>query len=184
MHLVISSNQKPHSHTRILAGCAFDELSRLNEPVDLVDLRDYSLSMNGEDELAEQGDITALTNTISAADSILLATPIYHFDVAAVTKTLIEATGEAWRHKVVGFLCTAAGRRSYMSIMGLANSLMLEYRCLIVPYFVFTKPKSFDGNELQDERAIHQIAELAVATCHMNVVGTTLRESRQIRRSH
>ncbi len=71
-----------------------------------------------------------------------------------------------------------------MSIMGLANSLMLEYRCLIVPYFVFTKPNSFDGNELQDKRAIQRIEELAVATCRMVAMGATLRESRQVRRSH
>jgi FMN reductase len=38
-------------------------------------------------------------------------------------------------NKVVGFLCAAGGKSSYMSVMRLANSLMLDFRCLIIPHF-------------------------------------------------
>ena len=44
--------------------------------------------------------------------------------------------GRAFTGKPVGFVCAAGGRSSYMAVLGLANSLMLDFRCLIVPRFV------------------------------------------------
>ena len=37
----------------------------------------------------------------------------------------------------MGFLCTAGGAGSYMSVMSFANSLMLDFRCWIVPRFLY-----------------------------------------------
>ncbi len=182
MHLVISTNTKPNSRSRILAGLAFDELCRLNEPADLIDLQDYVTALQDDDE--GRHELRELAARITAADSVLLAVPIYHYDVCSTAKHLIELTAMAWRHKVVGFLCTASSRRNYMSIMSLANSLMLESRCMIVPYLVFTTPKSFEGDLLEDHRAKTKIEELAVNTCQWAAASTAIRESRQIRRSH
>lgn len=182
MHLVISCNLKPHSRTRILARQAFDALCELNEPADLVDLQDYVSGFDQDD--AENPEIMALAAKIAAANSVLLATPIYHFDVGSTTKHLIELTTEAWRHKVVGIMGTAAGRRNYMSLTGLANSLMLEFRCLIVPYFVVTTPKSYDGDALTDQRSLGRIDDLTEAACQWAAAATAIRSSRQIRRSH
>jgi len=182
MHLVISSNLKPHSHTRVLARTTFDELCTMNEPADLIDLQDYAAAFQAEDE--SQQDLADIRSKIAAAPSVLLATPVYHFDVGATTKLLIELTGEAWRHKVVGLLATAAGRRSYMALTGLANSLMLEFRCLIMPYMVMTTPKSFEADQLVDQRASRRIGDLVESTCQWAAASVAIRESRQIRRSH
>jgi FMN reductase len=38
-----------------------------------------------------------------------------------------------------------------MSAMGLAGSLMLDFRCLIVPRFVFATGESFEGDQLADD---------------------------------
>lgn len=43
---------------------------------------------------------------------VLVAAPIYNFDVSAAIKNLVEQTGRAWTDKVVGFLCSAGGRAS------------------------------------------------------------------------
>ena len=42
-----------------------------------------------------------------AADAILLAVPIYNYDVNAAAKNLVEHTGSAWENKIVGFLAAA-----------------------------------------------------------------------------
>lgn len=178
MHLVISCNHKPQSFTRLLAGLAVDELSILDQQVELIDLRDYQLSHEDTSGVEVVQDVRAISEQIAAADSILLATPIYHFDVGSATKQLIEVTGNAWKHKVVGFLCTAANQRGYMSIMGLANSLMLEYRCLIVPYLVFTSPSSFGDNGLEDSHAIKRLSQLATNACQLSAAVAALRKSR------
>ena len=45
--------------------------------------------------------------------------------------------------------------------MAFANSLMLDFRCLIVPRFVYATGDSFDGDELTDKKVIKRIEELA-----------------------
>jgi FMN reductase len=38
-----------------------------------------------------------------------------------------------------------------MSAMGLANSLMLDFRCLIVPRFIYATGDFFEGDRLADD---------------------------------
>ena len=106
---------------------------------------------------------------------MLVAAPIYNFDVSAAIKNLVEQTGRAWTDKVVGFLCSAGGRASYMSVMAMANSLMLDFRCVIVPRFVYATGDDFsdqgtealvissDVTERVDELAA-EVVRLAGAT--------------------
>ncbi len=105
-------------------------------------------------------------NTIKAAamvanaDCILMATPIYNFDVNSTAKNFLELTGQGWTDKVTGFICAAGGQGSYMSVMAFANSLMLDYRCLIVPRFVYAMGPSFENGRLIDTEVSERIEEL------------------------
>ncbi|MGD9900824.1 MAG: NADPH-dependent oxidoreductase, partial [Calditrichaceae bacterium] len=73
---------------------------------------------------------------------------------------LVELTGQAWREKVVGFMCAAGGKSSYMSIMPFANSLMLDFRTIIIPRFVFATGSSFREDKLNDPEILNRIREL------------------------
>jgi FMN reductase len=90
----------------------------------------------------------------------LLSVPIYNYDANAAAKNLIELTGKSWQDKVVGFLCAAGGQGSYMSIMSLANSLMLDFRCIVLPRFVYVTGESFEGDNLADSEIEKRIREL------------------------
>jgi hypothetical protein len=51
-----------------------------------------------------------------------------------------------------------------MSIMGLANSLMLDFRCVIVPRFVYATNLAFEGvsgGSLKDLKIRERISRLA-----------------------
>ena len=74
---------------------------------------------------------------------------------------MVELTGDAWANKVVGFLCAAGGKGSYMSIMSLANSLMLDFRCLIIPRFAYSTGDAFEKGELSDPKVRDRVNELA-----------------------
>ena len=50
--------------------------------------------------------------------------------------------------KTFGFLCAAGGGNSYMSMMSLANSLMLDFRCYIIPKFVFATKNDFKEDKI------------------------------------
>ena len=78
----------------------------------------------------------------------------------AVAKNLVELTGRNWADTVVGFLCSAGGKGSYMAPMGLANSLMLDFHCLILPRFVYAEEEAVVEGSIQDEEILRRIDEL------------------------
>ena len=50
---------------------------------------------------------------------------------------------------------------SYMSVMAFANSLMLDFRTMIIPRFVYATGRSFEGDDLKDKEVAERIGELA-----------------------
>ncbi len=133
---------------------------------DFADLRDFPLPLCDGGAAYENEKVGKLAERIVSADGIVMATPIYNYDANAAAKNLVELTGSAWEEKTVGFLCAAGGQSSYMSIMGLASSLMLDFRCVIVPRFVYATDSAFGGGEVSDakvkERIVRMMDELIV----------------------
>jgi len=131
---------------------------------ELIDLAQYKLPMCDGDSAYSDPAVAQLTKTIKASSAVLLAVPVYNFAAAASAKNLIELTGQAWEDKVVGFLCAAGGEHSYMSIMGLANSLMLDFRCVIIPRFVYANSENFGPVGINDEGVKKRIKQLVDST--------------------
>ncbi|MDQ6622200.1 MAG: NAD(P)H-dependent oxidoreductase, partial [Verrucomicrobiota bacterium] len=102
-----------------------------------------------------------LNHAVTAADGIIVAAPVYNYDVSASAKNMIELTGKAWQSKVVGFLCAAGGMSSYMSVMAYANSLMLDFRTVIIPRFVYATGSAFDGDQPADAKVVERIEQVA-----------------------
>jgi FMN reductase len=160
-NIVISSSLNPKSRSRLLALIAFNELKNMGTSVEWLDLADYSIPLCDGDETYNNTKVKELKYKIQNAKGVLFAVPIYNYDVNAAAKNLIELTGEAWSNKIVGFLCAAGGKRSYMSVMSLANSLMLDFRCLIIPRFVYTVSEDFKEDDITDPKVKTQVKELA-----------------------
>lgn len=160
MHLIISTNLSPSSKTRVLAKFAQTHFLSKNAEAELIDLAEIELPFCDGKKCYENSSVQELTKTIREADSLLIVSPIYNYDVNAVAKNLLELTGSGWNKKVVGFICNAGGEKSYMSVMPFANSLMLDYRCHIIPRFVYTTGAAFGGLTLSDENIKKRIEEL------------------------
>lgn len=160
MFLVISTSLDPQSKSFILAKAAIAQLQKQNIECELLDLREIELPMCDGGACYEQPIVSELSAKITEAQGILIAAPVYVYDVAASTKNLIELTGKAWSDKVVGFLLAAGGRSSYMSVMGIANSLMLDFRSIILPRFVYATRDAFQAGEIVDEAIECRIEEL------------------------
>lgn len=161
MYLVISTSLNPDSRSRILADAAVVALSKLSDKVTLLDIAELDLPMCDGDSCYEHPDVDRVSKAISAAAGILIAAPVYNYDLSSSTKNVIELTGRAWTDKVVGFLCAAGGRSSYMAPMGLANSLMLDFRSLILPRFIYATGDTFSGPQISDVNCEERIDELA-----------------------
>src|ERR1041384_5793399 len=159
-YLVISTSGNPDSNSRRMGRIAFRHLEKAKVECAWLDISELELPLCDADACYTKPGARKVSKAIEAADGILLATPVYNYDVAAAAKNLVELTGSAWEDKVVGFLCAAGGMSSYMSVMAFANSLMLDFRCVIIPRFVYATGDSFDGDELKDKKVLKRIEEL------------------------
>jgi FMN reductase len=160
-YLVISTSGNPDSNSRRMARVAFAHLQKHNIDCEWIDISQMDLPLCDADKCYAMPGAKKLSATIEAADGILIAAPVYNYDVAAAAKNMIELTGSAWENKIVGFLCAAGGTASYMSVMAYANSLMLDFRCVIIPRFVFATGESFDNESIRDKKITQRIEQVA-----------------------
>ena len=167
MILIVSSSLNRESNSRILAEEALRVLTQHGHSAALLDLREFPLPLCDGGAAYAHPNVAAVNQKLSAADGIIIATAIYNFDANAAVKNLIELTGSAWENKVVGFLCAAGGMSSYMSIMSLANSLMLDFRSVVVPRFVYAVGEAFDNGRIVDPKVMSRVADLAKETVRL-----------------
>lgn len=102
-----------------------------------IDLRNLALPFAGSSESWSSPEAANLKEAVNRSSHVVFVVPIYCYDVNAAAKNVIELVGKAFTKKVVSFICSAGGTYSYMSVMGLANQLMLDFRSVIVPRFLY-----------------------------------------------
>jgi NAD(P)H-dependent FMN reductase len=147
-------------------------LNSLGANAKLIDLREHNIPFCDGTDAYDHPDSVMIRKEIEEADTVILAVPIYNFDVNSAAKNLLEIAMRAWTYKVVGFLCAAGGQSSYMSVMGCANHLMLDFRCVIVPRFVYATGNDFGDDRrptmfVESEKVQDRIRELVDTTVKM-----------------
>ena len=160
-YLVVSTSGNPDSNSRRMGQIAFKHLEKLKVECQWLDISELGLPLCDADACYTQPAAQTLNKAIESADGILVATPVYNYDVSAAAKNMVELTGSSWEEKVVGFLCAAGGMSSYMSVMAFATSLMLDFRTVIIPRFVYATGDAFDGGKLKDAKIGKRIEEAA-----------------------
>ncbi len=167
--LIVSTSLGHNPKSLILAREAERVLRADGTPHTLLDLRELTLPLCGpQDSFTHPNSVRAL-ELVSAAECLIVSTPIYNYDANAVAKNFVELTGKGWKNKVVGLMCAAGGHASRMSIMALASSLMLDFRCVIVPRFVYATGQAFapDGT-IGDAEILARIAQCARTTAKLS----------------
>ena len=163
-YLVISSSLRSSSRSRILAEYLREYYESQQVSCAFLDLRTVNLPLCDGETAYGHPDVAKCAKLITEARVIIAATPVYNYDVCAALKNLVELTGDSWEDKVVGFLCAAGGASSYMSVMSVADSLMLDFRCLIIPRFVYATRNDFSDAKVPTEEVKGRIARLAQAS--------------------
>ena len=144
---VFGTSLNPHSRSYGLAVAAERVLAGRGVPVTLVDLREHRLPECGRDGSYDDPAVNDLRALAARSSHLVFAAPVYNFQLGSGSKNLVELIGRGGLEgKTVGLLCSAGGRRSYMAPMTFANALMLDFRCWIVPRFVFGVPDDFDDD--------------------------------------
>jgi len=154
---VVSCSLDPDSRSRILASRAHDLLRSRGAEVDWIDLADIPLPLCDGGACYGNDNARVVKERLRAARGILLATPIYNYDVSSAAKNLVELTGrDVWTDTVAGFLCAAGGQGSYMSIMALA----LDFRTVIIPRFVYATGRDFTDGQITGEVVLKRLEDL------------------------
>ena len=131
----------------------------LNE-VEFFDLQENPLPICDGDKCYDLPEVINFRKKVKNANGIIMAIPIYNFNVSSGAKNVIELGGKTLYDKVFGFICAASGKSSYMSVMSFANSLMIDYRCFIIPKFVYALKSDFSENEITNLDIKERINEL------------------------
>ena len=160
-YLVISTSGNPSSNSRVMGKTAFSYLKKAKMDCNWIDLAEMGLPICDANACYAHPSARKLDRAVRAAHGIIVAAPVYNYDVSASAKNMIELTGSSWEDKIVGFLCAAGGMTSYMSVMAYANSLMLDFRCVIIPRFVYATGKAFEDNQITDEKVVDRIEQVA-----------------------
>ena len=160
---VVSCSLNPASRSHALALAAGEALGALGAPHELLDLRAWDLPICDGERCYDHPSVGPLTGKVASAAAVLIASPVYNYDLNAAAKNLVELTGKAWTDKPVGFLCAAGGYRSYMSPIGLANSLMFDFRCHVVPRYVYATKEDFAAPDEPLPELAERIRQLARA---------------------
>lgn len=148
-YIIISTSLNPNSHSRLLAQEMQKRIIIQNHTIDFIDLQAYELPICGSEDCYNHINVQNITPRIQQADGILIAVPIYNYNVAASAKNLLELTGSAWSQKVVGLLCAAGGEMSYMSALPFIGGLLFDFRCIIVPRYVYASKSNFSDDHIK-----------------------------------
>jgi len=166
---VISCSLDPASSSRQLADQSVALLAARGHRSEVVDLGTLALPAFDNDRVFNSGAFSALHDAIRESDGVVLAFPIYNWAPSSVVKSLIEATGAtgngrraAWFDKVVTFVCAAGLPHSYMATGVLAQSLMLDFKCVVNPYTAYISERDWDEGVLTVDRAARLDKTMAV----------------------
>lgn len=109
-HVVaVSGSLRDASRTRRSLRVVLDGVTDAGGEGELLDLREYALpTLNPENAVG--ADVEAFTDSLLAADAIVLGTPMYHGSYSGVLKNAIDHCGfDEFEGKTVGLLAVAGG---------------------------------------------------------------------------
>ena len=135
-------------------------LANYLDDTEFFDLQDNPLPMCDGDECYDLPEVLTFREKVENADGIIMAIPVYNFNVSSGAKNIVELGGRMLYDKTFGFICAAGAKSSYMSVMSLANSLMIDFRCYIIPKFVYATKHDFENEKIINKDIEDRIEEL------------------------
>ena len=149
------------SYTRLASRIALDAAAEHGATTDLVDLRELDLPVFDADD-REVGDAAELKRRVADADSVLLATPVYHGSYSSVLKNALDYCGfDEFEHTTVGLLAVAGGgfpstALDHLRIVGRSvNAWVLPHQAAIPNVY-----RQFEDGELLDEDLRDRVEKL------------------------
>lgn len=162
-YLILSTSRNPASRSRILAQECMKALAAQagDDQVTWLDAGTMDLPICDGAEAWNHPSAVAIKDALERASGVVLASGVYNYNASAAAKTVVELGASAWNDKVVAVCCAAGGAAAQMAPMSLITSLMLDFRCVIVPRYVYATGADFvdDAVTEQVQERVDQLAE-------------------------
>ena len=167
--LIVSTALRAGSKTAVVANSLRAAFGAGQEEATLLDLSGVTLPLCDGGSCYQDPAVGAATQQVREARAVVLCFPVYNHQANAAAKNFVELTNDGWNGKVVGLVANGGTDRSYLAPLSLANSLMVDHRCLVVPRFVFVTPSNFapDGTLPAGGEVALRLAELAREVTHL-----------------
>ncbi|GHF49157.1 FMN reductase [Deinococcus metalli] len=178
---VIATSFDPDSRSAWLCALAARQLAAQGHDVTHLDLRDTPLptfdNVQGPGGCYDHPNAARYHRAIADADGVLLGVPVYNWGLGSGAKALVELTGSsddlrglhgAWFDKPVTFLVSGGLDHGYLSHGAFAFGLMVDFRCVVNPHFVYATSAHWDAPEVPGtwlaerlERTVDRATDLA-----------------------
>ncbi|MFF2795670.1 NADPH-dependent FMN reductase [Lysinibacillus xylanilyticus] len=134
--------------------------------VTLLDLAEYKMEFSdGRNYFEYDGDTKYVTETIMAADVIVIGTPTFQASIPATLKNIFDLLPvNAFRDKVVSIVVTAGTSKHYLMIEQQLKPILAYMKAHIVPTYVFIEEKDFLRKEIVNDDVLFRLDRLAEDT--------------------
>lgn len=165
--LIVSTNLKPASRTLAVARLAAETAGRHGFDPDLLDLAETALPPCDGAACYSEPEVIAATERVAAARAVWFCSPVYNYQLNSAAKQFVELTNSAWPDKIFACVASAGGKSSFMAWLSLANSLLVDHHCHLVPRHVYLTPGSFtEGADLTAD-SLRRLDDLAAQTARL-----------------
>ena len=160
--ITICANLTESSSTKTLSELVHQNILEHDKNASFISMHDYPIPIcDGRESFSNQ-NVQRLNEQLENAKGFVLATPVYNYTINSTLKSLIEHCGSAFKNKTIGFICTAGGEKSYMSMMPTINSMMLDFRCIVLPRFLYVTSANFNSDKtITDPEILKRITQFS-----------------------
>ncbi|MFE4430542.1 NADPH-dependent FMN reductase [Peribacillus butanolivorans] len=152
--------------TCVVVQKILEEVKKTHPEVDveLLDLRNYSVSLcDGRDLSSYSDDTKKVVDIVSSADFYIIGTPIFQGSLSGALKNLFDLVHpQILRNKVMGFIATGGTYQHYLVIENQLKPIAGYFRAFVAPGSVYVHTDHFNKqNEIVDEDVLSRISDLA-----------------------
>ncbi|KMY50257.1 NADPH-dependent FMN reductase [Peribacillus loiseleuriae] len=134
--------------------------------ITLLDLAEYEMVFSdGRNYWEYEGDTKYVTETIMAADAIIIGTPVFQASIPATLKNIFDLLPvNAFRDKVVSIVVTAGTAKHYLMVEQQLKPILAYMKAHIVQTYVFIEEKDFHRKEIINDDIIFRMERLVEDT--------------------
>ena len=157
MMLLISFSLNPNSKSYKAIKYAGNYLKSIDSDFKFIDMREYELPFyNGIDNVLHNDRVKELFNIFNKVEKIIIATPVYNFDVNAVLKNFIDwlsvirYKNKLLHRQVVGIIGAMGSEKSFTSLLPSLTNFQFSLGFYLLPKIVMCVPMDFieEGNKV------------------------------------